>query len=66
MQTKSGSIVLGNALKLSPQQRARICSAIRRELDLEHVHRTNARREILARLAIGLPPYRRNFHWEQL
>jgi hypothetical protein len=46
-----------NALNAhSPQQRARICEAIGREFGLEYFRRTNARREVWARLAIGLPP----------
>jgi hypothetical protein len=52
-----------NALKApSPQQRARICAAIHRELALEQLTRTNAKREALARLAIGLRPFPRTIH----
>jgi hypothetical protein len=63
MQTKSEHLLQGNAPKLSPQQRARICEAIRRELDLEYFRRTNSKREAWARLAIGLPPFPRTIHW---
>jgi hypothetical protein len=59
MQTKSEHFLQGNAPQLSPRQRARICDAIRRELDLEYFRRTNAKREAWARLAIGLPPFPR-------
>jgi hypothetical protein len=49
-----------NALKApSPQERARICEVISRELGLEYFRRTNAKREAWARLAIGLKPFRR-------
>jgi hypothetical protein len=51
----------------SPRKRARICEAIGRELALEYFHRTNAKREARARLAIGLPPVQRrtvNRSWQ--
>jgi hypothetical protein len=44
---------------LSPQQRAVICAAIHRELALEYFCRTNRKREAWARMAIGLPPFKR-------
>jgi hypothetical protein len=54
------SLPSGNALiPPSPQKRARICEAIGRDLALEYFRRTNAKREAWARLAIGLPPFRR-------
>jgi hypothetical protein len=43
----------------SPQERARICEVIHRELALEFFSRTNSKREVWARLAIGLPPFPR-------
>jgi hypothetical protein len=53
-----------NALKApSPQERARICEVISRELGLEYFRRTNAKREAWARLAIGLRPFRRTINW---
>ena len=62
---KSQSSTCGNALNSpSPLKRARICEAIRRELDLEYFRRTNAKREAWARLAIGLKPFR-TIHWER-
>jgi hypothetical protein len=62
---KSKSRTFRNALKaLSPQQRARICEAIRRELALEDLSRTNSRREAWARMAIGLKPFPRTIHLE--
>jgi hypothetical protein len=44
-----------------PQQRAAICQTIHRELALEYFRRTNSRREVWARLAIGLPPFPRTW-----
>ena len=41
----------------SLRERAYICAQIRRELDLEILTRANARREIRARLSIGLKPF---------
>jgi hypothetical protein len=43
----------------SAQQRARICAVIAFELALEDLNRTNSRREVWARLAIGLPAFSR-------
>jgi hypothetical protein len=45
--------------------RARILEAIALELAIEDINRTNRRREALARLAIGLPPFRRTTHVER-
>jgi hypothetical protein len=50
---------------LSPQERARICEAIHRELALEYFRRSNSKREVWARLAIGLRPIPRMHHWER-
>lgn len=44
----------------SPEQRARICERIRYQLALEYLDRKNHRREVWARLAIGLPPIPRS------
>jgi hypothetical protein len=64
---KSKSQTSRNALPkaLSPQERARICEAISRELALEYFRHTNSKREAWARLAIGLKPFPRPFHWER-
>jgi hypothetical protein len=48
----------------SSEKRARICAAIGRELGLEYFRRTNAKREALARMAIGLRPFPRTIRWE--
>jgi hypothetical protein len=51
---------------LSPQQRAHICEAIRHEVALEELSRSNHRRQVWARMAIGLPPRpRRTLDWER-
>jgi hypothetical protein len=42
--------------RLSPQKHARICEAICRELALEYFCRSNSKREVWARMVIGLPP----------
>jgi hypothetical protein len=52
------------AATLSPEQRARICERIRHQLDLEFFNYRTAKREAWARIAIGLPPISRAFHWE--
>jgi hypothetical protein len=65
MQIKSEHLDCGNAPKvkvLSPWQRARICEAIRREIDLEYISRTNRKREARARVVIGLRPFPRTIH----
>jgi hypothetical protein len=63
---KSKSQTSRNAPKApSPQERARICEAIRRALALEYFGRTNSKREVWARLAIGLKPFPRTIHWER-
>jgi hypothetical protein len=55
-----------NALKApSPQVRARICAAIHREIALEYWQTGTHRRNVLARLAIGLPPVPRRTNWER-
>jgi hypothetical protein len=60
---KSQSSTHRNALKApSPQERARVCEAISRALALEELSRANSRREIWARLAIGLKPFPRTLH----
>lgn len=45
-----------NAPYPSPQQRTRIRDAIHWQIALEILSRSNARREALLRLSIGLPP----------
>jgi hypothetical protein len=55
-----------NALNApSPQARACICEAIRREIDLEYFRRTNAKREAWARIVIGLRPFPRTTNGER-
>jgi hypothetical protein len=50
-------IPVRNALKApSPQQRAFICQILHRELALEQLSRTDAKRQAWARIAIGLRP----------
>jgi hypothetical protein len=48
-----------HAQQVTPRERALICAAIGRELALEYFRRTNSRREIWARLVIGLPARKR-------
>jgi hypothetical protein len=43
----------------SPQKRARICAAIGLELALEDLRGTNSKREVWARMAIGLRAFPR-------
>jgi len=52
-----------NAQQATPQERARICDAIRRQIALEYLQGKVSKREVWARMAIGLPP--RTPHWEQ-
>ena len=64
---KSNSPTSRNALRfetLGPE-RACICEAIRREIDLEQLSRTNRKREAWARMAIGLPPFPRTNYRER-
>jgi hypothetical protein len=49
----------------SPEQRARICERIHYQLALEYLNRSNHRRHVWARLAIGLPPIPRPIMREQ-
>jgi hypothetical protein len=49
----------------SSQERASICEAIQRELALEYFLGTNARREVWARISIGLRPFPRSIYREQ-
>jgi hypothetical protein len=42
--------------RISSRRRAAICYAIQRKLALEYFDCTNAKREVCARMAIGLPP----------
>jgi hypothetical protein len=51
--------------RLSAEQRDLFWEAIRRELALEYLLRTNAKREAWARIAIGLPPYPKPLYGEQ-
>jgi hypothetical protein len=44
---------------LTPQERARICEEIHRQIAWEYYHGKNSRREVWARLVIGLPPFPR-------
>lgn len=48
-----------NAHEITPQERAHICEAIRRQIALEYLHGKASKREAWARLCIGLPPIRR-------
>jgi hypothetical protein len=55
-----------NVLKApSSRERALICAAIHRDLALEHLSRTNAKREAWARMAIGLRPFSRTINSER-
>jgi hypothetical protein len=49
----------------SPQERDRICQLISRALALEELSRTNAKREVWARISIGLRPIPRPLHGER-
>jgi len=42
--------------RLSPQERARVCEAIHRYLEIEATRAATAKRNVRLRLAIGLPP----------
>jgi hypothetical protein len=44
---------------LTPQQRARICEEIHRQIAWEYCNGKNSRREVWARLCIGLRPFPR-------
>jgi hypothetical protein len=46
-----------NALK--PQERARVCLALRRYIEIEATLAATAKRNARLRMAIGLPPFRR-------
>jgi hypothetical protein len=49
-----------NALsRLKPQERARVCRALRRYLEIEATLAATAKRNARLRMAIGLPPFRR-------
>jgi hypothetical protein len=48
----------------SPQQRARICEQIARQIALEFFSGKTSKREAIARMAIGLKPFSRTIHWE--
>jgi hypothetical protein len=51
--------------QFSPQDRIRICRAIHRQIMLEYWQTGAHRRNVLARLAIGLPPVpRRTVNWD--
>jgi hypothetical protein len=50
----------------SPQDRIRICRAIHRQIMLEYWQTGTDRRNVLARMAIGLPPIPRSIYWERL
>jgi hypothetical protein len=45
--------------KVTPSQRARICETIHKQLALEYFNARNSRREVWARLCIGLRPFPR-------
>jgi hypothetical protein len=50
----------------SPQDRIRVCRAIHHQIVLEYWQAGAHRRNVLARLAIGLPPVpRRTLDWER-
>jgi hypothetical protein len=49
----------------SPQDRILICRAIHRQIMLEYWQAGAHRRNVLARLAIGLPPYPKPLYREQ-
>jgi hypothetical protein len=49
----------------SPRERALICEVIRLELALEDLSRTNSRRNVRLRMAIGLPAFPRTIHGER-
>jgi hypothetical protein len=46
-----------NALK--PQERARVCLALRRYIEIEATLAATAKRNARLRMSIGLPPFRR-------
>jgi hypothetical protein len=50
--------------RISPQQRARICEQIARQIALEFFSSKTSKREAIARMAIGLKPFRRTIHRE--
>jgi hypothetical protein len=50
---------------LSPQERARVCQAIHRYIEIEATRAVTAKRNIRLRLAIGLPPVPRRLDWER-
>ncbi|MGY4624584.1 hypothetical protein [Bradyrhizobium sp. USDA 4486] len=50
-------IALAPKLATSPHRRARICAAISRELAIEEISGANLKREIWARMVIGLKAF---------
>jgi hypothetical protein len=50
-----------NALlsRLKPEERARVCLALHRYIEIEETLAATARRNARLRMAIGLPPFRR-------
>ena len=56
-----------NALlsRLKPQERARVCLALRQYLEIEATLAATAKRNARLRMAIGLPPFLRRTNWER-
>ena len=52
--------------RISPQQRARVCRALRRYIEIEATLNATAKRNARLRMAIGLPPIpRRTIDWKR-
>jgi hypothetical protein len=52
--------------RISPQQRARVCRALHRYIEIEATLAATAKRNARLRMAIGLPPIpRRTVDWKR-
>jgi hypothetical protein len=51
--------------RLSLQDRARVCQALHRFLEIEATRAATAQRNVRLRMAIGLPPVPRRLDWQR-
>jgi hypothetical protein len=49
--------------RLSPLERARVCRALHRYIEIEATRADAAKRNVRLRMAIGLPPIPRRINW---
>jgi hypothetical protein len=50
--------------RLKPEERARVCLALRRYIEIEETLAATAKRNARLRMAIGLPPFPRRLTWK--